>query len=144
MTLAAINDTVKSPGMRLLDEVLAEGIKKEDLKDIVGTFVTKAKEGHIPSANFLLKMLGAESTPQTVIINNFENDVSVRPATVIDRPREHTALEQVTVYLTAAGPSSPTAIAGGLGIDEETVIRVLDDNPSRFAVTGSKYRLERA
>ena len=74
MSLAAIDATVKSPGLRLLDTVLTESLKEEDLKEIVGTFVKKAKQGHVPSANFLMKMLGAEKAPTTVVINNFGSE----------------------------------------------------------------------
>ncbi|WP_397570627.1 hypothetical protein [Schlesneria sp. T3-172] len=144
MTLASISATVKSSGLQMLDNVLAETIKKDDLQQIVGTFVEKAKQGHIPSANFLLKMLGADSAPQTVVVNNFADEQEPQESVrVVDAKRTRTTLEQVTVYLSAAGEASPESIAEQLQLDVESVVQALDANPSRFAVRGNKYSLAR-
>ena len=145
MSITEINARIKSPGLRLLDRVLEETIKEQDLREIVGTFVEKSKAGHVGSAKFLLKMLGAEAAPQTIVVNNFETDMPDRQVhAVIESSRGRTPLEKVTVYLSAAGESTPAAIAECVGLDTQNVVRILDDNPSRFTVRGNKYSLAQA
>jgi hypothetical protein len=132
----------------MLDEVLATTIKRDDLTQIVGAFVKKAKDGHIPSATFLLKMLGSEQAPQTIVVNNFESDhnssmaVPSVPRVESGQERRRSPLEKVTVYLSAAGESTPNAIASSVALDVETVVQILDANPSRFSARGNKYSVD--
>ena len=146
MSLSNINDTIKSQGLRLLDDAIQESLKAEDMKEIVGKFVARAKEGHVPSAQFLLKLIGADSPPQTVIVNQFHSETINTTSPPCESPKvidvqNRPIIERVTVCLTASGPSTPEAIAEMAGAEISEVIRCLDDHPNRFSVHGRKYSL---
>lgn len=116
-----------------------------DLGEIVTAIVTKAKTGHLPSAQFVNDvLLGGNQRPQSITVNQFfdgdresQTLIDVEPLSVQDV----SYLQQVTIYLSAAGPSEPRKIAADTGLNEPLVIGLLQNNPQRFNVTGKKFSL---
>ena len=137
-------------GLQRLDKAIANVVTDEDLAAIVTRFKDKAKEGHVGSANFLLKLLGAESGPVNLTVNQFYNESPVdcdTPANVVEVELQQigsrSPLERISNALSAAGPQRPSSISELTQLDTETVIQVLDAHPTRFSVKGDLYDLAR-
>lgn len=116
---------------------------EERLGVVVDKLLTKAESGDTRALDYLLTISGMKPTaPQHVTINNFYEGDAENPQTLVVERGEATPEMQVTTYLSCAGPSSPEAIAGQIGLPVDQVIMILDDNPRRFDVDGKLYRLK--
>lgn len=133
----------QSSGLTKLEQMVEQHIAEDDLKTIVTTFVEKAKSGHEPSARFVIDyLLGGRKTPQSVTVNQFFGDGDQESHTLVGATApEATALDQVSIYLSAAGRATPKLIAADTGLPESEVVSVLDNNPNRFHVNGKHYTL---
>ncbi|MFM9962230.1 MAG: hypothetical protein ACKV2Q_13535 [Planctomycetaceae bacterium] len=111
--------------------------------EIIDAFKAKAKAGHEGAARFLIDhVLGAKYTPTAVTVNHFHGDDEKETHVVFgDEATDETPLSRVSIYLSTAGQATPKLIAAETGISETEVVRVLDDHPERFYVSGAKYTL---
>jgi hypothetical protein len=133
-----------SEGLHRLQAIVNEQIGTDDLKEIVGKFVQKAKAGDVASGRFVIDyLLGAKHTPTAITVNQFFDGDSQATTVGVSAPQA-TPEQRIAVYLTAAGEATANVIAADTGIPVDEVVKILDKRPERFLVRGNKYSLHKA
>lgn len=117
-----------------LSAIIEARLTDQSLARIVDNMVYKAECGDLSSAEFILNLIGDRSHHQSLPATNAVNQ---RPAS--DSP----PIEKITTYLTHAGPTIPSILAYELDIPEPEIVKILDNNPQRFSVSGREYSVKK-
>lgn len=117
-----------------LDQVLAEVVSEDDLREIIREIVREAKSGTSISERrsarqVLFGLLGASTSTKYVQQNVYMAD------------RDHDALALVTRFLEVEGVAKPEIIASELALSKTEVERALSKHPDRFTRDRDGWRL---
>lgn len=145
MSLATVTTQISQlpsqSGSARLQQLVAAKLTDDRLGVVVDNLLKKADAGDIKALDYLLTIGGMKPVvPQQVVVNNFYEGEADPPLVI--RAGEPSPLQKITTYLSCAGPSSPEAIASQIDLPLDQVIKILDDNPTRFDVDGKLYRLK--
>lgn len=150
MSLATVTTQISQlpsqSGSARLQQLVAAKLTDDRLGVVVDKLLSKAETGDTKALDYLLTIGGMKpGVPQQVVINNFYEGESsptferVIPAT---GAQPATPWQQITTYLSVAGPSTAHVIADQVQLPVEQVIKILDGHPERFDVVGTTYSLK--
>jgi hypothetical protein len=114
----------------------------ERLGGVVDNLLAKAEKGDVKALDYLLTIGGYKQVaPTSVTVNNFIGD-DPEPITVKSRVVDWGEVDQVCVFLSVSGPTTPEVISEQTKIPIPEIVRILDNNPNRFGVNGRSYFLK--